>query len=1002
MEDGGVDISVQLRHVCLEYPVSTLQAATRDFDKSMRLGEGSAGTVFKAEMQDGSFAAVKVIDLASLGDMQAVAGFEEEVMILSKFRHPNVVVLMGWAREGARRFLIYEYLPGGDVCGRLNKCKDGRSPFLWYERLAVARDSAMGLAHLHNATPHAFHRDVKSSNILLGASGAKIADFGLSVVGKTRTCAAFDCEFPSGTPGYTCPNYITSGKMTEGSEVYSFGMVLLEMLMNMLPAGMLGEDYVYPIQDKIMPIVPGAIDRAVSSADSAAGWPAPVAREVAALGLACIDGDESRRPCFNDICRLLRFLQEQYPPTCCMGPEAQMQVAPPPTGHAMPPPGHIGLPMHTALPGVMAGPGAPPGVLVRHAPLAAGIAMAPPPLLTGVLGPGLLPAPGAPAAMRVTQGAVMPGLALGPGRPVAAPGYPLQGPGRAVGPTPVCLPGPPQIATGVPGGPQLVRVHHAGVQVAPSANAPAAVATAAPGVTPPPVPVEVMLEVAHVHGAELAHMRHEFRMLPLLPAVDAEDRRRAVLGRQYQPHWFEKVLLDQSDLTCISREAFELSWGGPDPSQAALQLRVLGSNILLVDDAVVRQGCQVPLRPGSRITFAFEANPGALYIILAFLVHCAAELAMPPVMLRPGPPGAQQGAPNVVLQNAEAGLPMWDAHQVAMAQQAEAQAAALKEHLWELFCIFAAGLAPEAFWALPSSVRTLRLPLFPDSPPQVLGRTSQAEMFETLLAHDAGLLQCISRKHVQLEVASDEPTSIASVPMELQPALLVTNLSQNLIVASRVTLQPPVVALKQGEATQLHDGDTLSFATEQRGGPSSHEASDASEISAVTTTLHLGGDGSVEVGEPAEDHVSVVPFLTMRVIAPPMPPPPSPFVMMNPMSLTVAPAPPDASMAGREEPDLLAPEEGIALQPARLSAPARMSGIPDVTPQPRRSAPGKLLSKEGDATQVGSIDPTAEMLSSPAVTVSCGKMPSLKSKTPGSGSQNRQSSQKRLDECIVQ
>merc|ERR1719379_3232608 len=122
--DEGVDISVQLRHVCLEYPYKSLQAATNNFSSSQQLGEGSAGTVFKAEMQDGSYTAVKVIDLASLGDNALVAGFEEEVMILSKFRHPNVVVLMGWARKGSRRFLIYEFLAGGDVFGRLQKSKD--------------------------------------------------------------------------------------------------------------------------------------------------------------------------------------------------------------------------------------------------------------------------------------------------------------------------------------------------------------------------------------------------------------------------------------------------------------------------------------------------------------------------------------------------------------------------------------------------------------------------------------------------------------------------------------------------------------------------------------------------------------------------------------------------------------------------------------------------------------------------------------------------------------
>lgn len=1025
MEDGGVDISVQLRHVCLEYPFSTLQAATHDFAKTMQLGEGSAGTVFKAEMQDGSYAAVKVIDLASLGDMQAVAGFEEEVMILSKFRHPNVVVLMGWAREGAKRFLIYEFLPGGDVCGRLNKCKDGRSPFLWYERLAVARDAAMGLAHLHNATPHAFHRDVKSANILLGASGAKIADFGLSVVGKTRNCAAFDCEFPSGTPGYTCPNYITSGKMTEGSEVYSFGMVLLEMLINMLPAGMMGEEYVYPLQDLIMPMVPGAVDRAANAADPSAGWPVPVAREVAALGLACIDGDESRRPCFNEICRLLRFLQEQFPPTCFMGAQPQghlTQAAPAPTGHALPMPGPVNVPVHTLPPGVVAGPAAAPGMIVTHQvrpppmpgpPVTAVLGPGQVCVANGTLGPGLLAATGAPGPARAAPGTVMPGWTMGPGRPVAPPGHgQFQVVGRAVGPTAVCLSGQP-LPAAAPGG---VVIVHPGAQVPsgpplapavvapaagppaagpPAAGPPAAGPAAGPPAGAPQVPVEVMLEVAHVHGAQLGQMRPEFRMLPLLPAVDADERRKVIIGRQYQPHYFEKVLLDQNDLTCISREAFELTWGGPDPTQAALQLRVLGSNIILVEDIVVRQGAQAPLRPGSRITFAFEANAGALYIILAFLVHCAPQLASPAVLLLPGasgPPGAAATAlhalpvaPATVLPgaNVDAGLPVRvsDPHQVAMAAQAALleQEAALEEHTWHLECIFAAGLAPEAFWALPSNIRTLALPLAPGTAPNVLGRSNQGGMFEALLSHDSGLLQCISRRHVQLEVAADEHLSINSLPADLhQPSLLVTNLSQNLIVASRVNLQPLVLALNQGDSAQLHDGDTLSFATEQHrllttAAPIGPEASGA----ATRTTLNAVGDEAGDSSEIVEDHVSVVPFLTMRVNAPAAPPPPSPFVMMSPPSLSVAAAPPETPVAFREDPDL--PEEGSAT-PARLSARGHSSTSPN-----------------GITVQSGGPD-----MSSPEVRLSCGTVPTANPKASTGKASQKGNAGQRQDECSVQ
>jgi len=287
-DDFKESTTVHLRHVCLEYPYKQLQAATNGFHDSCRLGEGSAGTVFRAELPDGSYAAVKVIDLSALGENSVVAGFEDEIMILSKFRHPNLVVLMGWAREGSKRFLIYECLQGGDVSGRLHKCKAGSAPFLWHERLATLRDAATGLAHLHNATPHAFHRDIKSSNILLGMSGAKMADFGLSCVSKTRTESAVDCEFPSGTPGYTCPHYLTSGKVTEGSEVHSFGMLILEVLLNLVPAGMANGEIVYPISDAVMPTIPGAIERCVAHADPTACWPRGLAIEMASLALACI------------------------------------------------------------------------------------------------------------------------------------------------------------------------------------------------------------------------------------------------------------------------------------------------------------------------------------------------------------------------------------------------------------------------------------------------------------------------------------------------------------------------------------------------------------------------------------------------------------------------------------------------------------------------------------------------------------------------------------------
>merc|ERR1712079_853665 len=111
-------------------------------------------------------------------------------------------------------------------------------------------------------------------------------------------------------------------------------------------------------------------------------------------------------------------------------------------------------------------------------------------------------------------------------------------------------------------------------------------------------------------------------MLPLSPSIDGEGRRTARLGRAHQPSWFEAVLLDTGDLSCISREACEFSWGGPDLAKAGLSLCVVGTGIVLVDDDVIGRGATASLHPGSRVDLAMQACPGAeLCIIISLAVH---------------------------------------------------------------------------------------------------------------------------------------------------------------------------------------------------------------------------------------------------------------------------------------------------------------------------------------------------------------------------------------------
>lgn len=324
-----------LRSISLEFTHQELTQSTLGWHASKKLGAGSYGAVFKGELPDGSEVAIKMIDLGALraaGQAPETAGFDDEIRTLSKFRHPNLVTLLGWATHQLHRYLVYELLSGGDAFQRLQKSIAPGSThlFLWHERLSVYLDSALGLSHMHNHKPKAFHRDIKSANILLDKHGTgKMADFGLSCTcdkpggdNLHKTVKAI-----SGTPGYACPIYAKTGKVTEGSEVYSFGMVMLELLTSMAPATAdprMPLGIAFPIESHLHPNQAGAQERVVSQLDRTASWPSGVAKELASLSLRCVcASDEKKRPLFIEIVRTLRKMTEDYPKP---SPQAQVVI----------------------------------------------------------------------------------------------------------------------------------------------------------------------------------------------------------------------------------------------------------------------------------------------------------------------------------------------------------------------------------------------------------------------------------------------------------------------------------------------------------------------------------------------------------------------------------------------------------------------------------------------------------------------------------------------------
>lgn len=215
-----------------------LAKATDGFHFSRVVGDGGFGLVYSATLQDGRTVAVKKL---TTNGMQGKREFEAEMETLGKIKHPNLVELLAHCKLGDERVLVYEFVENGSLDTWLHEKDDGPVLLSWARRVKIACGAARGLSYLHyDCNPHVIHRDIKSSNILLGKDfEPKIADFGLArtmspLVSHVSTDAA-------GTLGYMAPEYSMTLSATKQADVYSFGMVMLELASGRRPNLLLQE-----------------------------------------------------------------------------------------------------------------------------------------------------------------------------------------------------------------------------------------------------------------------------------------------------------------------------------------------------------------------------------------------------------------------------------------------------------------------------------------------------------------------------------------------------------------------------------------------------------------------------------------------------------------------------------------------------------------------------------------------------------------------------------------
>ncbi|VYS48858.1 unnamed protein product [Arabidopsis thaliana] len=207
-----------------------LSKATSNFSNTNLLGQGGFGYVHRGVLVDGTLVAIKQL---KSGSGQGEREFQAEIQTISRVHHRHLVSLLGYCITGAQRLLVYEFVPNKTLEFHLHEKE--RPVMEWSKRMKIALGAAKGLAYLHeDCNPKTIHRDVKAANILIDDSyEAKLADFGLA-----RSSLDTDTHVSTrimGTFGYLAPEYASSGKLTEKSDVFSFGVVLLELITGRRP-----------------------------------------------------------------------------------------------------------------------------------------------------------------------------------------------------------------------------------------------------------------------------------------------------------------------------------------------------------------------------------------------------------------------------------------------------------------------------------------------------------------------------------------------------------------------------------------------------------------------------------------------------------------------------------------------------------------------------------------------------------------------------------------------
>ncbi|WOL14039.1 receptor-like serine/threonine-protein kinase ALE2 isoform X2 [Canna indica] len=284
-----------------------IERATNRFGEARIIGEGGFGRVYQGTLEDGIRVAVKVL---KRDDQQGGREFFVEIEMLSRLHHRNLVKLIGICIEDHIRCLVYELIPNGSLESHLHGLDKETAPLDWNTRMRIALGAARGLAYLHeDSSPRVIHRDFKSSNILLEHDYTpKVSDFGLARAAVDEGNLHISTRV-MGTFGYVAPEYAMTGHLLVKSDVYSYGVVLLELLTGRKPIDMLqrpGQEnlvsWARPLlsnMNNLEMIIDPTLDTNI---------PLDSVAKVAAIASMCVQPEVSHRPFMGEVVQALNLV----------------------------------------------------------------------------------------------------------------------------------------------------------------------------------------------------------------------------------------------------------------------------------------------------------------------------------------------------------------------------------------------------------------------------------------------------------------------------------------------------------------------------------------------------------------------------------------------------------------------------------------------------------------------------------------------------------------------